>query len=176
MILESGRLILRPLEAADAAGDYPAWLNDPDVCRYNSHGERLYTPDMALAYIARVTGSATEQVYAITLKENRRHIGNIALQQISTHSRSAELAILIGATDLAGRGYGSEAARTLVDHGFSRLELHRIYCGTHAENRAMRRLALALGMREEGCRRDAVYKNGKFADIIEYGLLEGEIR
>jgi RimJ/RimL family protein N-acetyltransferase len=35
----------------------------------------------------------------------------------------------------------------------------------------MQKLALKLGMSEEGRRREALWKNGIFADIVEYGLL-----
>jgi RimJ/RimL family protein N-acetyltransferase len=53
-------------------------------------------------------------------------------------------------------------------------KLHRIYCGTHAQNTGMQKLALKLGMRQEGCRREAILKAGRFADIIEYGILSRE--
>ena len=35
----------------------------------------------------------------------------------------------------------------------------------------MKRLAISLGMEKEGVRREAVYKDGKYLDIIEYGVL-----
>jgi RimJ/RimL family protein N-acetyltransferase len=38
----------------------------------------------------------------------------------------------------------------------------------------MQHLALKLGMSQEGLRREAVFKNGEFADIVEYGMLKKE--
>ena len=38
----------------------------------------------------------------------------------------------------------------------------------------MRRLAERLGMTEEGVRRQAVWTDGAYHDIVEYGLLAGE--
>ena len=38
----------------------------------------------------------------------------------------------------------------------------------------MQRLALYLGMKEEGRRREAAFKDGRYVDLIEYGILAGE--
>jgi RimJ/RimL family protein N-acetyltransferase len=35
----------------------------------------------------------------------------------------------------------------------------------------MQRLAEKLGMNQEGVRKDALFKNGVFVDIIEYGIV-----
>lgn len=171
MRLEGEQLYLRPIEERDAEGNYPHWLNDPDVCRYNSHGDVTYTRAMAQAYIASVTDNPAYAVFAICLRKDSRHVGNIALQQISAKNRSAEFAILIGEPSVYGKGIGYEAGKLLLDYAFHTLKLHRIYCGTHIENIAMQHLALKLGMSEEGRRREAIFKNGKFADVVEYGLL-----
>ena len=39
----------------------------------------------------------------------------------------------------------------------------------------MRRLALGLGMREEGCRRAHLWLDGSWVDMIEYGILRKEL-
>lgn len=173
-MIEGNRVYLRPLQLSDADGPYPTWFNDPEVCRYNSHGKILYSPQMARDYITNTLNNSMINVFAICLKENDSHIGNITLQQISSANRSAEFAILIGEPAVYGSGIGFEASNLLMHYGFTTLNLHRIHCGTHAENIGMQRLALKLGMSQEGLRRDAIFKNGQFADIVEYGILEHE--
>lgn len=171
MRLEGEHLYLRPIEMNDADGEYPTWLNNPDVCRYNSHGDVTYTREMAQNYIASVTDNPAYTVFAICLQNSNRHVGNISLQQISIKHRNAEFAILIGEPSVYGKGIGYEAGKLLLDYAFNTLNLHRIYCGTHAQNVGMQHLALKLGMHEEGIRHDAIFKNGKFSDIVEYGIL-----
>jgi ribosomal-protein-alanine N-acetyltransferase len=171
MKLQGNHIYLRLLEPSDADGNYPNWLNDPDVCRYNSHGEALYTHEMAKAYITSISNNPSIQVFAICETQNNQHIGNISLQQISAKNRSAEFAILIGKVSIYGNGIGFETSSLLFDYGFKTLKLHRIYCGTHSENIGMQKLALKLGMAQEGLRRNALFKNGQFADIVEYGIL-----
>lgn len=171
MRLEGKTIYLRPLALEDANGHYPSWLNDPEVCRYNSHGETLYTKKMAQDYISSITDNPTCKVFAICDKIKDEHIGNISLQAISTKNQSAEFAILLGNRNFWGKGVAKEAGKLLVDYGFHNLELHRIYCGTSVANIAMQKLAIYLGMKQEGVRKEAMRKNGQFYDIIEYGVI-----
>lgn len=172
--LTGKNIYLRPLEEKDIEGNYVAWLNDPEVCSYNSHHVFPYTHEGAKNYIKTVSKSPSAIVLAIVLKKNNMHIGNISLQNINYINRSAELAILIGEKKYWGRGYSKEAAYLIVNHGFQEINLHRIYCGTSAKNTAMQKLADFLGMKEEGRRREAMFKHNRFVDAIEYGLLSRE--
>ena len=172
--LRGERIDLRPLVEADADGPYVSWFNDADTCRGNSHHVRPYSAADARAYIARVGAAPDQLVLAIVRREDGRHIGNIALQAINPVYRTAELSIMVGERDAWGQGYASEAARLLCDHGFRALNLHRIACGTFAGNGGMRRVAERLGMREEGVRRQAAFKDGAYVDVVEYGVLRAE--
>jgi RimJ/RimL family protein N-acetyltransferase len=172
--IESQNIFLRPLEESDAQGPYARWLNDEEVCRGNSHHRFPFTREAALSYILETRQSKEDLVLAIILRSGERHIGNIALQNTHPITRSAEFAILLGEKDCWGKGYAKEAARLLFDHGFGTLNLNRIECGTFDDNVAMKRLALSLGMKEEGRRRQAAFKNNRYVDVIEYGVLRSE--
>lgn len=169
--LETPRLILRPLTTADADGPYPGWLNDAETCAGNSHHVYPYTREQALEYIASVRGSRSTLVLAITLKEDGRHVGNVSLQQIHAVNRDAELAVLIGDTACRGKGIGAEACEALVRHGFAALNLRRVHFGTFEDNAGMRGIGVKLGFAQEGVLRQAVFKNGRYVDVILYGLL-----
>ena len=45
MKLESKRIFLKPLSEEELNGNYVSWLNDKEVCKFNSHGETEYTND-----------------------------------------------------------------------------------------------------------------------------------
>jgi [ribosomal protein S5]-alanine N-acetyltransferase len=172
--LAGPRLYLRALREADADGPYPGWFNDAEVCRGNSHHVFPYTREAALAYIRHAGQTRESLILAVVLREGHRHIGNIALQDIHPVNRSAELSILIGERDVWGAGFAHEAAVLIVAHGFSALNLERIGCGTFSGNAAMQKLAQRLGMKEEGRRRRAAFKDGRYVDVVEFGLLRGE--
>jgi [ribosomal protein S5]-alanine N-acetyltransferase len=164
------------LEEWALEGNYVQWLNDPEVCQYNSHHVFPYNQEKAREYITRVGGSRSELVLAVCVKGKGTHIGNIALQAIDWVARSAEYAIILGEKEAWGKGYAGEASMLLLRHGFNELGLHRIHCGTSAENTGMQKLAAKLGMKEEGRRREGLFKHGKFIDIIEYGILKSEFK
>jgi RimJ/RimL family protein N-acetyltransferase len=104
------------------------------------------------------------------------HIGNVALQNISLINQNAEFAIILGDRRHWGKGVGMLAGKAMLEHGFKKLNLHRIYCGTAATNAGMKKLALKLGMKEEGIRRENLFLDGEWVDAIEYGILRSEFK
>lgn len=172
--LQGRRIYLRPLEIEDLSGDYQSWLNDKEVCQFNSHHVFPYTRRDALKYISDSRRAKDALILAIVLKKNNMHIGNIALQNIDHLNRKAELAILLGNKKYWNKGYSKEAAVLIIEHGFRALNLNRIYCGTFVKNLAMQKLAQYLNMKKEGLRRSDLYKDGSFVDVVEYGVLVSE--
>jgi len=172
--LEGDVIYLRPLLETDISEEYISWLNDGEVCRYNSHHVFPYNKFKAEEYLKNIYLSNDKLVLAIIDKKTEKHIGNISLQQINLLNGSAEFAILFGDKDYWGKGISKEASLLIMKHGFFELNLHRIFCGTAAENIPMQKLALFLGMSEEGRRKEAQFKNGKYNDIIEYGILKDD--
>ena len=172
--LVGNNIYLRPLAEQDLEGDYLNWFNDSEVCQYNSHHVFPMTKEKAEEYIKKVSSSGTDLVLAIVLNTNNRHIGNISLQNINYVNRSAEFAIIIGDKKSWGKGYGQQATHLIIKHGFKQLNLHRIYLGTSVENIAMQKLAKAVGMSQEGIRKEAMFKNGQYRDIVEYGILDSQ--
>ena len=175
VIYETERLLLRGLCKADIDGPYLHWFDDQEVCRFNSHGMFPSSRQRLESYIEMLQTSDTHLVWAVLLKEGRRHIGNISLQSIDRYNRCAEFAIIMGDRSCWGKGYAGEAARILCSHGFNRVGLHRIYCGTSENNAGMISLARKLGMKQEGVRRQALFENGSFVDAIEFGFVKGEL-
>lgn len=169
--LRSEKIYLRPLEVDDANGNYPNWLNDPIVCKYNSHGEKEYTKEMAIDYINMVQESNIYKVFAICDSQTDKHIGNVSLQNISEKNNNAEFAILIGEKDFMGKNIGKEAGEIIIKYGFNVLNLHRIYCGTSQDNIPMQKLALYLNMKKEGISVDAMIKNDKYINIHNYSIV-----
>ncbi len=174
--LVADHVYLRVLTQDDLNAIYREWFNDEDVCRYNSHHRFPNYDENMQDYFERVIKSRENLILAICDKDTDKHIGNIALENIDLVNRSAEFAILIGDKLFWGNGIGKEASALIIDHGFKELGLHRIYCGTSEKNVAMQKLASKLGFIEEGRARGALFKNGDFTNIIQYGLLGDEFK
>jgi Acetyltransferases, including N-acetylases of ribosomal proteins len=166
------RYYVRCLEELDMEGPYPTWFEDQDVCRFNGHG-KFFQNKKAIRDFVLTANSEKRIVWAMCHVEDG-HVGNISLQNISFVDRSAEFAILLGEKRHWGKGLAKLAGDMLLKHGFQKLNLERVYCGTADTNVGMKKLATSLGMIQEGVRRSHLYLEGERVDIIEYGVLKAE--
>lgn len=91
-------------------------------------------------------------------------------------NRAGEVGIMIGERDCWGRGYGTDALRTLSRFAFDQMNLHRIELHVFAEHEQAIRVYERVGFRVEGRRRDAIYKHGRFHDMLLMSVLQGELR
>ncbi len=169
--LKTKRLGLRPLLLEDARG-YWNWFNDEEICKFNSHHKIPMTLQDAEEYIKQSSGKNSLIVLAIEELSAQKHIGNISLQNIDYLNRSAEMAFMIGNRESWGKSYATEAGAALLKHAFFTLNLHRVYLGTAENNIGMQHVAAKLGFTLEGRRKEALFKDNQYRDILEYGILK----
>lgn len=160
---------VRSLRESDLNGPYQSWFENQEVCKYNAHGKFFKNADWFRIFYSNLN-QEDQVVWAICHQEDG-HIGNVSLQNISFINRNAEFAILIGNSNHWRKAVGLSASLTLLSHGFDKLNLERIYCGTAATNIGMQKLSLQMGMVEEGRRRKHLFLDGHWEDLVEYGLL-----
>ena len=163
---------VRQLSEADVSGPYPSWFSDQETTRFSSHG-KFFRPRSYYADYVASQGNHSGIAWAIC-HDADGHVGNISLQGLSFINRHGELALVIGDKRHWGRGVGFKAATHLLSHGFDKLNLERVHCGTAAGNSGMIRLALKLGMKEEGRRRSHLFLEGQWTDVLEFGILKRE--
>ena len=178
-LLKNGEIItLRPFTEEDMDPrftNYLNWFHDSDVTRYNTHGLFPYTKAAQDAFLKDIE-TGERLVFAIVAVKDHvtRLIGNVSLQSFNWVNRSAEFAIVIGDKTYWQKGIGKLVCYVVLYHGFCRLNLHRIWTGTAETNLGMNRLALNLGMAQEGKFRDAAFLQGIYTNISVYGILQEE--
>lgn len=163
--LDTGRLVLRPLQLDDAAALYPA-LSDPDNMRYWSSGP---LKDVAAVrdYICWNVAGEGVQTWAFALREAPdTALGWVAL--IDRREGTAEIGY-IARPDCQGRGLAGEAVGAVVDHAFAGRGLRRVYADIDPDNTASIRLVERLGFRQEGRLRDAWETHIGIRDALIYG-------
>jgi ribosomal-protein-alanine N-acetyltransferase len=111
---------------------------------------------------------------AITLRQRGELIGAIGLTFAVEHAR-AELGYWIG-VPFWRQGFATEAAGAVTDFGFRVLGLNRVQANHYASNPASGRVMLKLGMRREGISPKAMLKDGRFEDVVFYGVLRRDWR
>jgi RimJ/RimL family protein N-acetyltransferase len=115
-------------------------------------------------------------IIEVTEGGSTKPIGSCGLHGIDSKDHNATFGIAIGEKDYWSKGYGTEAARLLINYGFQQLNLHRISSSAVAFNERSIRLHKKVGFREEGRLRQAMFKNGQYHDRVEFGILRQEWR
>jgi diamine N-acetyltransferase len=105
-----------------------------------------------------------------------RMIGGTGFFNLDRRNRSAELGIMIGDKSYWNLGFGTEAVRLLVRHGFNTLNLNRIYLRVLENNSRAIRAYEKAGFTHEGCQRQAEYKDGKHLDLLVMSILKDEFK
>lgn len=111
-------------------------------------------------------------VLAIALRETGELVGAIGLNLAPEH-KSAELGYWLG-EPFWRRGFATEAARAVIDFGFTRLQLERIHAHHFARNVASGRVLEKAGMSVEGMQRAAFVKWGRAEDVRLLAILRRE--
>ena len=73
-----------------------------------------------------------------------------------------------------GKGYGTEAARLIVDYLFLSKELARIHAIADVRNRASQRVLEKAGLQREGTMRKCLFNRGEWRDYYLYSILREE--
>lgn len=116
---------------------------------------------------------AGEVGFSVIDKESEDLVGHVTLYGASLPARSGTLTVMIG-SEFVGRGYGSDAVRTLTAYGFREMGLNRIEIGVMAFNLRARSVYRKAGYVEEGIRREAVFHDGTFHDQVIMSMLASE--
>jgi RimJ/RimL family protein N-acetyltransferase len=174
--LETERLLLRPLAAADAQSLF-ALFSDPKMMRYWSSPPWTSVAKahelIAKDHLAMPTGVHLR--LGVELRDTGALVGTCTLFDFVPQCRRAELGYGLGSA-CWGRGYMHEALVALLGFGFSELALHRVEADIDPRNLASARSLERLGFVKEGHLRERWIVDGEVSDSGLYGLLRSDWR
>ena len=173
-MFSSKRLQFRKMVENDIE-KYHSWRNDVDVMNTTSLSLDLYSLDETRHFVENIIlNSTSSKSYIIEERESATAIGVMSLINIDTKNRNAQCIIDIGEKEYWGKGYGTEALKTLLEYAFLELNLHRVSLRVFSLNEKAIRIYDKLGFVKEGVMRESLYRNGKWHDIIIMGVLKRE--
>ncbi len=176
-ILETPRLVLRPLTDADCTPTYLGWLTDPNISRFLETRHSPQTLDSIRTFVVQVNANPKEFLYGICTKaDGARHIGNLKIGPIRAYHPLADISLFIGARECWGQGYASEAIVAASRHAFDVLSIHKLSASMYAENIGSTKAFLAAGYRHEGLRRSHYRLDKDMSDLVELGALSEYLR
>ena len=101
-------------------------------------------------------------------------IGSCSLRNIDAVNQNAELQIRIGEESYQNRGFGTKVTQILVEFGFRDLNLNRIYLDVFQNNKRATKPYAKCGFVEEGIKRESVFIDGEFINIVQMSILSKE--
>ena len=175
-MIEGELVRLRRLER----GDLPLahrWVNDREVVAW-----ARFSPDVMQSLVElekeferELTGEERERTtYIVEDKASKKAIGWCVLRTWDRKHVNTNVGIVLGEREFWGKGYGTDAMRTLLTIAFDHQGWHRAELWTLAENARAIRSFEKCGFRREGIEREAAYYDGVYHDVLLMGLLKAE--
>jgi len=175
-MLESSRLILRPLTPADV-DDVLEYQSNPAVIRFIPWPVR--DREMVAEAITKLlefiaSGEpGLNQTYAMQLKSSGKVIGQVNYMFKDGHDFQREIGYVINPA-FGGQGYVHEALVAMVTHVFDKGDVQRVYAKIDARNTASEKVAQRLGMRKEAHHLQDDFFKGEWTDSLIYAVLKSE--
>ena len=169
------RIRLRAIERSDLP-QFVLWLNDPDVYKSILIYLPLSQSEEEIWYENMLKRPKDEHPMVIEIKQEDGWvaIGNCGFINIDWRCRSGDVGIFIGEKRLWNHGYGTEAMRLLLKHGFNTLNLNRVALDVYATNSGGIRSYEKAGFIHEGAKREAVFCDGQYIDLLQMSVLKKE--
>lgn len=166
---------LRALERSDVP-TFARWFNDPQVRR-----TLMITDPLSLAEEEQWFEDqlrSENKIFGIEIPTDGSWtlIGNVGLTRMIWKDRLARAGLVIGEKDQWGKGFGRDALRTLARYAFEEMNLHRLELEVFDFNERARRCYRSCGFQHEGIRREALFRGGRYHDVIVMGLLARELK
>jgi len=172
--LESRRLALRPVDAADLP-DLMAVNGDPEVTRFLPYAT-WQSPQDGEAWLARMEAlgaTGTGQQLVVVLRSNPKVVGTMLLFKHDEGSRRLELGYALGRAHWR-QGIMREAIEAACSHAFGTLGVRRIEAEVNPDNAASCALLARVGFVLEGRLRKRWVARGEAYDTNVYGCLADE--
>lgn len=171
---ETERLILRELRLDDAEAMWE-YAKDPEIAAFG-----LWLPQVTLqeniddlqeALEGYAAGTALD--WAVEHGADRKMIGRINLGGYHARDRRADLGHAYN-RNYWGKGYATEAARSVLAFAFDTLNLNRVGASVLPDNVGSIRVLEKLGFQHEGVRRQYTTLRGQPEDLYSYSILAHE--
>jgi len=108
-----------------------------------------------------------------SIYENKELIGQVSLKSIRWFNRKAELSLFIK-PEHQGKKLGLKILEAMMEYAFGKLNFYRLEAEVIEYNDRALKLVEMLGFTMEGRLRQAKYLDGKYYDILRFGILKHE--
>ncbi len=173
--LTGEKIILRTLKESDYLSIHKN-VNDRAIARYTLRISYPNTKKHSKEFIKETRKNLRKKTayeLGIQLKENSDIIGIMSLMNVNWQDKNAEIGYWIG-KKFWRKGIAFEALNLILEFGFKKLKLKRIFAGVLHPNKKSANLLKKAGFKFEGRLKKTRYKDKKWFDELMYAMLKEE--
>jgi ribosomal-protein-alanine N-acetyltransferase len=170
--LKTNRLVLRPLSEDDAQSIYEN-VKENDIAKWLIRLPQPYPSDGAIKFIRKSEENMKKGMsyeLAVRLKSNNELIGVMSFCEVDKKNKNAEIGYWV-TKKYWNMGYATEAGKRLLEFGYNVLNLERIFAKCVPENAPSKKVLEKIGMKYEGNFRHEFFREGKFIDMMYFGII-----
>jgi diamine N-acetyltransferase len=161
--MKGKKIFLRAVEPTDLDTMY-RWENDPENWLV-SNTSNPFSKHVLEQYVFAIhdlmkDGQAR---LVICMNDSKEAVGAIDLFELDMVHRRVGVGILVD-KDHRGKGIASEALSIVIDHCFTTLGMHQIFCDVLSENASSMKLFKNNGFKETGVKKEWLFHDGKWKD------------
>lgn len=173
--LETPRLILRDFVESDWQ-EVHKYASNPEVVCYLPFGPN--TEEDTKNYLQTEMKAHRKRhrqhfALAVTSRADKQVMGACRITVTNPDKNEASIGFCL-AKEFWGQGYATEAVRKLLEFGFQKLNLHRIFAVCDSHNHLSMRVLIKTGMRQEGYLREYEWIKGEWRDMILFAIVDRE--
>ena len=121
----------------------------------------------------KISNSRSNYRFVAREKKTMKLVGVFRLDNLDHVNQSAQVGLDVH-PDFQSMGFGTHIYRYFFNLLFHDWNFHRLYLETLSNNNRARNLYEKLGMNFEGTLREAIFRNGKYIDVVVYSILRSE--
>lgn len=159
----------------DASDEYVQWLNDPLVNQYLETRFASQNLEAVIDFIRNTMANPNEHLFAIKLKDNNQHVGNIKIGAINKSHNIGDVSLFIGDKSAWGKGIASQAIQLISRYSFDKLKLRKLCAGAYKANIASTKAFLNSGYMHDGVLTDHYTFNNQPCDLVQVCLFDHQI-
>lgn len=173
-LLRGERVYLTAITRDDSA-TIARWFSDVELLRLTSYHNIMpqTVRDQEKRY-DRMRKEDQDYTFGVRIQYEEKLIGIISINDPDWRSRWASIGVTIGEKAYWGKGYGTEAIGILLRYAFYELNLNRIELDVASYNERAIRSYKKAGFQQEVVRRQALYRDDTYYDIIVMSILRDE--
>ena len=166
---------LRELKKEDII-DINKWRNNRELISYLGAPYRYINIDVDYAWYEDYLKirNNTIRCAIVECSNVEKILGLVSLTNVNRMDHSAVFHIMIGDMDKRGKGIGFYATTEMLKHAFLDINLNRVELTALENNMRALKMYEKVGFKREGMKREAIYKEGKFINVIMMSLLRNE--